>query len=40
VDAVEKDKKDEKDRREQDNELDSNIDEGYELGELDYKTMY
>ena len=40
ADIVEKDKKDEKDRREQDNELDSNIDEGYELGELDYKTMY
>ena len=40
ADAVEKDKKDEKDRREQDNELDSNMDEGYELGEPDYKTMH
>jgi hypothetical protein len=34
---VEKEKKDEK---EQDNRVGSNVDEGYEIGELDFKTMH
>jgi hypothetical protein len=32
--------KEEKDERERDNRVGSDVDEGYETGELDFKTMH
>jgi hypothetical protein len=37
VDVVEKE---EKDKRERDNRVGSDVDEGYEIGEPDFKTMH